>query len=235
MEEEHLLSQLTSDDPADIKKGISELQQKMYKNNGILVVQNLAKFKNSLLAIFQNSQSYHESEVMPTLFEFLAHFLSNNFSWDYEIQLTTHILPDLINSWMFLEDRVLELAKQALDAYIRSYKQLEIVINYLLKNVLNDQDSSVVLKGIKLAVENIEYHPKIISAESREFITFIEQLWVLRANKDSELSSHSRNVIMDFLKRFPATMNEIANEMESRDKDDLSKLIKLRNETIQYK
>lgn len=39
---------------------------------------------------------------------------------------------------------------------------------------------------------------------------------------------------MNFLKRFPATMKEIANEMESRDSSELTKLIKLRNEAMKY-
>lgn len=172
---------------------------------------------------------------MLTVFEFLSNFLAGNYSSDYEVQFTSHILPELINSTLEYQDKTLEAAEEALEAYIRSHKKLENVLDYLVRKPLSSDDPHLGISGIKLAIKNIEYHPKVISADSRSFITFIEKLCLLRGHKDTNLATEARTSLMEFLKRFPATMKEIANEMESRDIKDLTKLIKIRNEAIEYK
>lgn len=97
-------------------------------------------------------------------------------------------------------------------------------------------DSSSICAGINLAVKNIEYHPKIISANSKSFISFIQELLILRNEKDEpEVSKQANIILMNFLKRFPATMKEIANILDNRDVHSLSNLIKLRNDTLDYK
>lgn len=235
MEEEQVLAQLSSDQPDEIESALKNLQRYQYKNNGILVIKDLSKLKTGLLRIFENQKNYVDSKVMETLLNFLSSFLTNNYGNDYEVQLTSHILPNIIKCCLELTGSDLDIAKETLDVYTRTHRQLQTVLDYILTSILTQEDSGLIVKSIKLAAENIEYHPKIISADSRVFITFIEKMWDLRVHQDTAIASQARYIVMDFLKRFPATMKEIANEMESRENDELSKLIRLRNETLHYK
>lgn len=95
-------------------------------------------------------------------------------------------------------------------------------------------DPTTLVNGIKLATKNIEYHPKIISANSRPFINFIEKLCEIKSKQGDQLHGKAREVLVNFLERFPATMKEIANEMESRENNELSLLIKERNQSLNY-
>lgn len=235
MEEDQLLTQLSSQESADIQKALLSLHEKIAKNNGVLVMQNLGKLKSCFLKIFENLHSYSETKIITLMFEFLSNFLANNYGSDYQIQFTSYILPEIIKFCLSAKGDELDVAEEALEAYIRSHTQLGTVLDYIVTFILDSSEIELVISGIKLCTKNIEYHPKIISADSRPFITFIEKLCKLQSHSDTVLAGESRTVLMNFLKRFPATMKEVANEMESRDNDELSKLIKLRNEAMEYK
>ena len=235
MDDERLFIDLSSDDDKLIEKALLSLSEKLVKSSGVLVMRDLSKLRASFLKIFESRDKFKESKVFTKTFEFLTSFFTNNYGSDYEIQFTSHVLQEIIKYCVEVDDNTIELAEETLETYIRSYKQLENVLDFLILKVFTSDDFNSIVKGIKLAVKNIEYHPKIISATSRTFINFIETLWNHIKGSNSLVAEESKAVILSFMKRFPATMKEISNEMDSRNIDDLSKLIKERNDTIQYK
>ena len=198
-------------------------------------MRDLSKLRTAFLKVFEHKDKFKESKVFLKVFEFLSSFLTNNYGSDYEIQFTSHILFEVIKYLIEVNDNTIELADEALETYIRSFKQLENVIDLLLLKFLTSDNEDYILKGIKLAIKNIEYHPKIISASSKSFINFIETLWSLSKDSNKEIAKEAKSVVISFIKRFPATIKEISNIMESRDVMDLANLIKESNDSIQNK
>jgi hypothetical protein len=239
MEESQILSSLTWDDTQLIKRGLLGLQDMLTKNNGVLVIRDLIKLKNGILSIMQKFKNGDDNEVLMQAFDFLVDFMANNYGSDMQIQFICFVVPEVIKLWLTLSGKVMENAEDALWAYIRDSKELEIVLNILTTKHLStyngSQDSPPIIKCINLAIKNIEFHPKIISAKCKSFIDFIEWLIMLKMCENTDVSTKANTVLMNFIKRFPATIKEISNDLESRDISGLTDLIKLRNESLTHK
>lgn len=96
MEEEKLITDLRSEDTDIIQKALVSLQEKLLRNNGVLIMRDLSKLKTCFVKIFQNNQKFVDSKIMILTFEFLNSFFSNNYGSDAELQFTAHVLPELI-------------------------------------------------------------------------------------------------------------------------------------------
>ena len=153
MDDEKIFSYLSSEDPKLIIKAFTLLQGKMASNNGILVIKDIGKLKSWIVQLFETKDKLSESKVFAHLFDFLTSFLAHNYGRDYEVQFISHILGELVRYWTEWEDSTLEFAEESLETYIRTFKQLENIIDIINTKFLSSDEPKLIIKGIKLSIK----------------------------------------------------------------------------------
>ena len=88
----------------------------------------------------QKFKKTNDNEVLIPAFDFLTDFLTNNYGSDIQIQFTSYVIPEVLDICIICDNQTLESAEEILNAYIRTSKHLENVLDLLTSKHIKSYD-----------------------------------------------------------------------------------------------